>query len=38
MIKMEIEIELVGKGKAIAELDQRNPITANKIIFFFIFV
>ena len=28
---MEIEIELVGKGKAIAELDQRNPITATKI-------
>ncbi|MFQ6055685.1 MAG: cyclophilin-like fold protein [Methanosarcinales archaeon] len=28
---MEIEIEVIGKGKAIAELDSRNPKTADKI-------
>lgn len=28
---MEIEIEIVGKGKAIAVLDDRNPETAKRI-------
>jgi hypothetical protein len=28
---MEIEIEIVGKGKAIGKLDDRNPETAKKI-------
>lgn len=31
MIKMRIQIELEGKGKAIAQLDERNPETATKI-------
>ncbi|WP_414468523.1 cyclophilin-like fold protein [Methanobacterium sp. ACI-7] len=28
---MEIEIEVVGKGKAVGKLDDRNPETAKKI-------
>lgn len=28
---MEIEIEVVGKGKAVGKLDERNPETARKI-------
>ena len=28
---MEIEIEIIGKGKAIGKLDDRNPETAKKI-------
>ncbi|MEN4018030.1 MAG: cyclophilin-like fold protein [Methanobacterium sp.] len=28
---MEIEIEVVGKGKALGKLDRRNPETAGKI-------
>ncbi|MGB9980087.1 cyclophilin-like fold protein [Methanobacterium sp.] len=29
---MEIQIEVVGKGKAVGKLDNRNPETAEKII------
>jgi len=28
---MEIEIEVVGKGKAVGKLDNRNPVTAEKV-------